>query len=73
MTTDGLLNIFKRVLETDDVQVDSDFFAMGGDSLLATRVLSAIARESGIELAFTDFANDPSPKALSMHLSGIAQ
>ena len=36
--------IFRRVLESDDVTVDSDFFEVGGDSLLATRVLSAIAR-----------------------------
>lgn len=73
MTTNGLVNIFRRVLEIDDVQTDSDFFALGGDSLLATRVLSAIARESGIELGFKDFVLAPSPQALSVHLTGLAQ
>ena len=57
--------IFRRVLESDDVTVDSDFFDAGGDSLLATRVLSAIAREYDVELTFDDFVIAPSPGALA--------
>jgi acyl carrier protein len=57
--------IFRRVLESDDVTVDSDFFDVGGDSLLATRVLSAIAREYDVELTFDDFVIAPSPGALA--------
>ena len=38
-----------------ELDADSDFFELGGDSLLATRVLSAIAREFGVELLFDDF------------------
>ena len=41
MSADGVVQIFRRVLETDDIDADSDFFVLGGDSLLATRVLSA--------------------------------
>ena len=44
MMVDGVTDIFRRVLETDEVDAESDFFALGGDSLLATRVLSAVAR-----------------------------
>jgi acyl carrier protein len=65
MSADGVADIFRRVLETGDIGVDSDFFALGGDSLLATRVLSAIAREYGVELSFDDFVDAPSPQALS--------
>ncbi len=57
--------IFRRVLESDDVTVDSDFFDAGGDSLLATRVLSAIARDYDVELTFDDFVIAPSPGALA--------
>ena len=35
-----MIEIFRRVLEVDDVTDASDFFEAGGDSLLATRVLS---------------------------------
>lgn len=68
MNVDGVAKIFRRVLETDDIQPDSNFFVFGGDSLLATRVLSAIARESGVELSFADFLKAPSPAALSLQI-----
>ena len=64
MSTDGMVRIFRRVLETEDVHIDSDFFAAGGDSLLATRVLSAIAKEYGTELSFADFLSAPCPRGL---------
>jgi acyl carrier protein len=66
MSVDGIVEIFSRVLETDDITVDSDFFAAGGDSLIATRVLSAVARHYQVELSFEDFLIDPTP-------SGVAQ
>lgn len=65
MSVEGVTAIFGRVLETGEVGADSDFFALGGDSLLATRVLSAVAREYGVELSFDDFALAPTPAALT--------
>ena len=72
MNADGVVKIFQRVLETDDIQADSNFFVFGGDSLLATRVLSAIAREFGVELSFADFLKAPSPAALSRQILSAA-
>jgi acyl carrier protein len=60
-----IVEIFSRVLEADDVTDESNFFEVGGDSLLATRVLSAIAREYDVELTFDDFVIAPSPGALA--------
>lgn len=68
MTTDGVVTIFRRILQIEDVTADSDFFLLGGDSLLATRVLSAIAREYGAELTIEDFEDAPSPEALSKRI-----
>ena len=65
MNIDGVVAIFQRVLETTDVTADSDFFDLGGDSLIATRVLSAIARVFGTELSFEDFLGSPTPAALA--------
>jgi aryl carrier-like protein len=53
------------VLETPGIAPDEDFFAAGGDSLLATRVLSAVLRAGGAELTFEDFRSAPTPEALS--------
>lgn len=65
MNVDGVIDIFRRVLESEDITGDSDFFELGGDSLLATRVLSGIARVSGVELSFDDFLLAPTPDALA--------
>jgi acyl carrier protein len=66
-------DIFRRVLETEDVDGDSDFFAMGGDSLLATRVLSAVARTHGVELTFDDFVVAPTPDALAKKIASVSR
>ncbi|MFI1653333.1 acyl carrier protein [Streptomyces sp. NPDC020472] len=63
--TEGVVAIFRRVLETEDVSADSDFFLLGGDSLVATRVLSAVARSYGVELTFEDFLGAPTPGLLA--------
>jgi acyl carrier protein len=64
-TPQALVEIFRRVLEVDDVTEESDFFEAGGDSLLATRVLSAIARDYDVELTFDDFVIAPNPDSLA--------
>jgi acyl carrier protein len=66
-----MIEIFRRVLEVDDVTDTSDFFEAGGDSLLATRVLSAIAHEYDVELTFDDFVIAPSPDALAHLVEGL--
>ncbi|OLE26201.1 MAG: hypothetical protein AUG49_08735 [Catenulispora sp. 13_1_20CM_3_70_7] len=65
MSTDDILAIFRGVLETEDLAATDDFFDSGGDSLLATRVLSALARASGEELTMEDFLLAPTPELLA--------
>ena len=72
MSPDDIVQIFRRVLNTPEVNASSDFFELGGDSLLATRVLSAIAREFGPELLFEDFLDDPPPDGLFAKLAAMA-
>lgn len=73
-TATAIAGAFRRVLELDDLDEHTDFFAAGGDSLLATRVLSAIAREYGVELTFDEFVVDPTPAGLAalIHAAGAA-
>jgi acyl carrier protein len=72
MSPDHIVQIFRRVLETPDVNARSDFFELGGDSLLATRVLSAIARDFGIELPYDDFLDAPSAEGLFAKVTAVA-
>jgi acyl carrier protein len=72
MNPDHIVQIFRRVLDTSEVDVSSDFFELGGDSLLATRVLSAIARDFGTELEYDDFVEDPTPGGLFTRVAAVA-
>ncbi len=72
MNPDHIVQIFRRVLNTPEVNASSDFFELGGDSLLATRVLSAIARDFGTELLYEDFVDDPSPDGLFAKVAAVA-
>jgi acyl carrier protein len=72
MSPDEIIEIFRRVLNTPEVNASSDFFELGGDSLLATRVLSAIAREFGPELLYDDFVDDPTPDGLFAKVAATA-
>jgi acyl carrier protein len=69
---DHIVHIFRRVLNTPEANASSDFFELGGDSLLATRVLSAIARDFGLELLYEDFIDDPSPNGLFAKVAAVA-
>jgi acyl carrier protein len=60
-----MLDIFRSVLGTDEITPTSDFFDAGGDSLLATRLLAAVATRSGVELTFDDFLRARSPRTLA--------
>jgi acyl carrier protein len=73
MSHDHIIQIFRRVLNTPVVYASSDFFELGGDSLLATRVLSAIARDFGAELLYEDFVEDPSPEGLFARVAAVAR
>jgi acyl carrier protein len=71
MTAQEVMDIYSDVLETTGITPDSDFFALGGDSLLATRVLSAVARLTGLELTFDDFILAPTPNALAKRVESV--
>jgi acyl carrier protein len=72
MNPNEIIAIFRRVLSAPAVDARSDFFELGGDSLLATRVLSAIAREFGLELMYDDFVDDPTPDGLFAKVTATA-
>lgn len=69
MNTDHIVAIFSRVLKNPMVNSTSDFFDLGGDSLLTTRVLSAIARDFGVELTWEDVIDNPTAEGLSARVA----
>ncbi|WP_210589236.1 non-ribosomal peptide synthetase [Streptomyces sp. GESEQ-35] len=46
-----LCALFAEVMEVDDVDLDDDFFGLGGTSLMATRLSSRIRKELGVTVS----------------------
>ncbi|NDI46792.1 SDR family NAD(P)-dependent oxidoreductase [Goekera deserti] len=58
--------IWMELLGIDDVGMDDDFFELGGDSLVALRVLARIREETGTELPFDDLFEAPTVRELAV-------
>ncbi|MFJ4097480.1 condensation domain-containing protein [Kitasatospora sp. NPDC089913] len=65
-TRGDLQRIWAEVLGLPDVAPDDNFFALGGDSILAIRVVSA-ARELGLDIAVVDLFRHQTLAALVEH------
>lgn len=60
-----LLAIWSKVLNLDTIETNADFFSLGGSSIDAMRIISAIRDKYGFELQFTDFFSVPTVKELA--------
>jgi acyl carrier protein len=54
-----------ELLGVAEVDNDTDFFAAGGDSLLAIRAVTAVGAEYGVDLGVIEFFDDPTPRHLA--------
>ncbi|KAJ4469290.1 hypothetical protein J3R30DRAFT_3304252, partial [Lentinula aciculospora] len=62
-----VLALFSRALNrtSETVDIRESLFALGGHSLMATLVVSAIRRELGVNLSMSDFYREPTVEAVA--------
>ncbi|MBV6695654.1 amino acid adenylation domain-containing protein [Kitasatospora aureofaciens] len=63
--SDQLLAMFREVLGQPDAGADDDFFALGGDSVLAIRLVSLVEKQLGQRLPVRDMFANPTVRGLS--------
>lgn len=68
-----LLNLWQQVTGIEGLGVNDDFFAIGGNSLLAARLFSEITRQFQIKLPLTTILDTPTIKTLSRRIEQPAQ
>ncbi len=61
----GLSALVQKMLDVDEVARDADFFALGGDSLLATQVIHGIAQTFGVVLPLEQMFDTPTVATLA--------
>jgi amino acid adenylation domain-containing protein len=63
-----LATIWTDLLESDQIGVDQDVFALGADSLTVTQMLSRLRAQFGVDLSFEDIFGAPTVTALAARI-----
>jgi phosphopantetheine binding protein len=69
---DHLVEIYRSVLELDDVGPDSDFYELGGHSVIAGRVVARARRQLGIPVSLRDVFTGRTPRGIAETVGGRA-
>ncbi|MBT5896793.1 MAG: AMP-binding protein [Rhodospirillaceae bacterium] len=63
---EALITIWRNVLQEEDAGADTDFFAAGGTSLGAIRLIARLKRHFGQTIEYADLALSPTPQGLAL-------
>jgi len=72
-TEEALLQIWKDLLQVNNIGIHDDFFELGGHSLLTIRLIKAITEETGQQLQISDVFEHPTIAGLANIISGEVQ
>ncbi|HWV64271.1 non-ribosomal peptide synthetase [Chitinophaga sp.] len=59
-----LLDIWRDILKKPDIQVTSDFYLSGGDSIKAIRMIATLNKTAGVKLTVSDLLTHPTVRQL---------
>ncbi|AZK92481.1 MULTISPECIES: acyl carrier protein [Streptomyces] len=68
MISDRVRAIWCRELQRDDISVDDDFFALGGQSVTMTKIQIAFLDELGVEVPMDQMYLHSTVASISAHI-----
>ena len=71
MIADSVRAIWCRELELDDISVDDDFFALGGQSVIMARIQAAFVAELGVEVPVDQMFLNPTVASVSAYIESL--
>ncbi|MBN8231299.1 alpha/beta fold hydrolase [Corallococcus macrosporus] len=72
-TERDLVECFQQLFRVEEVGIRDDFFALGGDSLLALRLLAMVSERFGKRLALREMLTAPTVELLAKKLGGTEE
>ena len=60
-----IIEVWQDVLNIDDVDIDDNFFSLGGDSFSATKVISQLMNKLNINISTSELFSDSTPEKLA--------
>jgi thioesterase domain-containing protein/acyl carrier protein len=64
-STPAIVDVWRRALADPDLDEDADFFEMGGDSIAAVEVVTAVGELIGRPVAVATLLSAPTPRAMA--------
>jgi thioesterase domain-containing protein/acyl carrier protein len=64
-TVDRMIRLFEGIFDTTSIGPDDDFFALGGDSLIATSLIAGIERDFDVIIPMSLLLERPTPRQLT--------
>ncbi|MEV0559600.1 phosphopantetheine-binding protein [Streptomyces sp. NPDC050597] len=71
MIVDGVLAIWCRELQRDDISIDDDFFALGGQSVIMANIQGAFIEELGVEVPVDQMFLNPTVASISAYIESL--
>jgi len=69
-TEETLLEIWKELLNLENISTGDSFFELGGNSILTVRMLSGIKRKLGAEVTLAQMFAMPTIRGIASHIDG---
>ncbi|MFE0174987.1 phosphopantetheine-binding protein [Streptomyces sp. NPDC059002] len=71
MIAERVRTIWCRELQREDIALDEDFFALGGQSLIMARIQGAFIEELGIEVPMDQMFLNPTVASISEYIESL--